>query len=845
MICVEYDIVNENPIVYIYGRDKDGKRTIQKDTTFRPYFYVLKKDAELFKQERNVVSVEDTTVTDIEGREVSKITVTLPKYVTELRGKVEENFEADIQYPIRYTIDRFEEIPQCPMSVVYLDIETNSGASFPDVQTAQDEITAITCFNNLSKKCVTFVWRQDLNEETFDNGKCTFDLATGEKYEYHDYTIYFNDEREMLTKFLKYIQDTDPDIFTGWNVKDFDMRYIINRMSTLGINFQKLSPMGLALTNHWGDVVIKGRIIFDMLSAYRQMMYGELESFKLDNVSLKELGEKKVKFSGTHAQLWQGDLKTFIEYNKKDTLLVLRIQQKKKIIESFDEVRRMSKCAFNDVFNNSRVVDSFILSFCKDKYALPTKSSHKKEKYGGGKVLSPKKGMHEWISVYDFKALYPKIISSLNASPETLVSEKTTETVNLRIPYIDVKFFTKGTGKKKKVENAKYGRACDAFDKYFEDSWELEKQVFNGPVPAEIMSCLKYKDVFFKQNVKGFIPTILEHLFTERMKMQKERDKHEYGSSEYIRLEFRQYAFKVLMNSVYGVLGHHGFRLYRPEIAASITFIGRNSILWSKKILANNSFDTIYGDTDSVFVKSNIESGDRKKLINEESKKIQCLLQESYDNFSKIFNMDKHYLMIEFEKVYRRIFFGQAKKRYAGKLFWYKGKEADNINIVGFEVVRSDASNISRQTQKRVFEMLLKGEHKKDEVIDYVRSIVKDIKNDKYDYETIGFPTPLKKPLSDYKTNTPVVRGVIYSNRFLKLDIRPGEKFFLLYVQNIPNCPTTDVIAFRDNEDVPTGVVLNYQKHIEEATKDKMKSIFDGLGWSILELTGQKSIMDY
>jgi len=90
-----------------------------------------------------------------------------------------------------------------------------------------------------------------------------------------------------------------------------------------------------------------------------------------------------------------------------------------------------------------------------------------------------------------------------------------------------------------------------------------------------------------------------------------------------------------------------------------------------------------------------------------------------------------------------------------------------------------------------------------------------------------------------------VVRAVGYSNRHLKLDIRPGEKFLLLYVKNIPGKPSTDVIAIRDNADVPEGTILDYQKHSDESTKEKMQSIFDGLDWPLISLTGQTDLLEY
>lgn len=827
MIHVEYESFDEAPIIHVFGRDKDGKRVHTTDSNFRPYFYVHQNEKCVFENDQRVLLAEDVDLVDIAGTKVSKITCKIPKYVSELRKLASETFEADILYPIRYMIDKYDVVEQSPLSSCYIDIETNSSMAFPNTKTATDEITCITAHNDLSDKTVTFVWREDQEE----------------RIERRDDSIilYFKEEIPMLNKFLKYIIDTDPDLFTGWNVKSFDLTYIINRMNTLGVDYTRMSPMNVALINEHDDVLIKGRIIFDMLEAYKKMSYGELVSYKLDNIAFDELGERKVKFSGGTGNLWRTDLQKLIEYNQKDVMLVVRIQKKKKIIESFDEMRRLAKCSFNDVFNNSRVVDSYILSYCKGRTVMPTKSHKEGEKFGGGKVLKPKKGIHSWVSVFDFSSLYPKIISSLNSSPETIAKVKTDKTVNLHIPYVDDSMFYE----EEEFKEAKFKKATAEFDAFFEKSWDLHKQEFSEKLPVSIAEFVKFKDVSFNQDVKGFVPVIMEHLFDERVKIQEERDTHAYGTEEYNRLELKQFSFKLVVNSVYGVLGFSQFRLYKPEIAASITFIGRNALLWNKMVAEKSNYEVISGDTDSIFCQMHYTPDQDPQAIINESDSVQKLLTESYPAFAKLFNMNKHYLEIKFEKALERVFFGQAKKRYAYKNFIYKNKRASDIKIVGFEAIRTDNSKVARATQKEVFSMLLEKKSTKDEIVSFVRNTMKNIEDGKYDYESLGIPTPLKKSLGEYKSNIPAVRAVIYSNRYLKLDIRPGEKFFLLCVKHIPSLPQTDVIAFRSNEDVPEGVVMDYHKHTEEATLDMVKAIFDGLGWDETDLSGQSSLLEF
>ena len=144
MILTEYEVVNESPIIHTYLRGKDGKRVVETDKNFKPYFYIPRNEKHKLTNNKNVLFIEDVSVTDIHGEMVSKVFCKLPKYVKELRGVVSKSYEADILYPTRYTIDMYNDIPGVPISVVYLDIEINVSSTFPNVMLAQEEITAIT-----------------------------------------------------------------------------------------------------------------------------------------------------------------------------------------------------------------------------------------------------------------------------------------------------------------------------------------------------------------------------------------------------------------------------------------------------------------------------------------------------------------------------------------------------------------------------------------------------------------------------------------------------------------------------------------------------------------------------
>lgn len=807
------------PVIHVFSRDKDGKRIYKRVTNFEPYFYVLEDDPIAHEL---IVRTESTNLKTMAGLRVKKIFTKIPKDVPKVRDLCAQTFEADVLFPTRYTVDTFDEIPQVPLRVMYLDIETDYTSESPNVNSPNQPIICLSVYDNFLDKTFTFIWRKDFvnnskEEITFGNTKV--------------HVLYFNNERDMHMKFLKYVNDTDPDIITGWFVIDFDMAYLINRMSIMGIDFTQFSPLGTAFIKR-KDVIVKGRILFDMLKAYKRRTFSQLPSYKLDNVAEKEIGEKKVSLGKKIGIVWRTDFKKLIHYNVKDVLLVKRINDKKKLIEDFDELRRLSKCAFDDTFFNSKIIDAYILHYCKNKMVLPTKShGEDKETIGGGFVLKPQEGVHDFVGVFDFKALYPKIISNFNLSPDTITDEEGKDIIKFRIPEIDYS----------KLKKKDWGRAKDALSEYFEEEWNFIKQDFNNPSSNPfLIESLRWREARFKQDKKGFLPIILEEIFETRMKVQKERDTYPKEHPEYVRLDNKQYALKTFMNSFYGVLALVVFRLYTIEIAASITFIGRQSILWNKRVTKEQGYDTIYGDTDSTFVKIP-PSNDINKLL-ERCEEIRTMLMNSYSVFIKHLGKSEHSLILEFEKLFRKALFGHVKKRYAGLLMWEKGKVSNELSISGFESKRANYSKLARTTQREIFERILKLGQSKEEVISFIKSITRNIRDGKYDPETIALPAPLSKPIDEYKSNTPVIRAVIYSNRHLGMNIKPGDRFFLLYVTHVPNKPPTDVIAFDGNENIPPGTVIDINRMVEKTIV--VDAIFEALGWNMMELQ-QKSLLSW
>ena len=209
-----------------------------------------------------------------------------------------------------------------------------------------------------------------------------------------------------------------------------------------------------------------------------------------------------------------------------------------------------------------------------------------------------------------------------------------------------------------------------------------------------------------------------------------------------------------------------------------------------------------------------------------------------------------HQITIEFEKIYRKAFYGKAKKRYSGHLIYKDGKPADKLDVWGFEIKRSDSSQFSKSLQERIFNMLLRENKSKDEVIRYIGDQIDRIRKGDYKLTEIGIPKGINKDLSEYgnkillsddgtvkhKSSVPAnIRGARYAVEELGHELSNKPK--MVYITKMPEgYNPTDVICFDEDEQVPPGMQIDVEKMLEKLVKDKVESIFEALGWKMSEL---------
>jgi DNA polymerase, archaea type len=639
---IEYSSVPKGAVLHIFGRDEDGNAYKIDVSGYRPYFYAPLQQADMLPAiGGSHVDVEKIYKT-IKGQELRKIYVIHPNDIRDIRSRY-QHFEADIPFGTKFMLDygiksgikvnylacdcgSIEPVDaNYPSNLCILDIECEDHRGFPEPE--RDAIIAVTVWDSFSNQYVTFVVADLKSYKVSDN---------------HEVRVY-KTESEMLTGFSQYIIERDPDILTGWNFIEFDLPYILKRMATIGLDPMKMSRLPGKIGERADK--LRGRVIFDLLTAYKRIHVAEGQevSYRLDAVAESQLGERKVKYDGNLSDLRVSNPEKLVEYNWKDVELCVKINDKSRIIDFYREISRYVGCPLDKTLNSSNVVDYYVLRRVNDKFILPSRGNISLDKFQGATVFEPYEGLDENICVFDLKSLYPMSMMTLNASPET------------KDP--------------------------------------------NGELHAP-------DGTRFKKKPDGLTRSIITDLLKERDDKKSQMKKFKMDSPEWEILNLQQNVLKVIMNTYYGVSGYPRFRLFDHDIGSATTSTGRAIIEYSKQVIESEGYKVIYGDTDSSFVHI---SGTTEQVIDKAQSIEKKLNAAYPEFAKKTLGADVSYFSTKFEKLYKRYYQGGKKKRYAGNLIWKEGQVVDKIDIVGFEFKRSDSSAITKKVQEELLKMILRG----------------------------------------------------------------------------------------------------------------------------------------
>jgi len=774
---VEYTVTGTGAVVHIFGREPSGRAVHLQVTGFRPYFYAPADEVDGRPLPPQVTGVDEAVFTSIKGERLRRLYTVRPTDVRDIRDRYHHH-EADIPFATRYmidagltggaevpaeTVDHTEVLPaevDAPARLCFIDIECEDLRGFPDP--ARERIICITCWDSFDDEYTTLLLASAGTSPGFSDEWTAKNGCLWKGKSRHMVCTYETEET-LMRAFAAYIREKDPDILSGWNFTDFDLPYITRRMEVLGLNPSDLSRLP-GMTER---TPVRGRAVFDLLTAYKKLQPSQKESYRLDAVAEDEIGERKVRYAGTITDLWLEDPERLVEYNTTDVELCVRINAKNSIVDFYRMISRYVGVPLDRTLNSSNVIDIYILRKARGRFVLPSKGNVAADEFEGATVFEPSLGVRENVVVLDLKSLYPMAMMTLNASPET--KDPTGE---LRAP--------------------------------------------NG--------------IRFRKSPDGLTRSILAELMEERDALKKRRNEYAFGSPEYTLLDLQQGVMKVIMNTYYGVSGYARFRLYDREIGAAVTSVGRAIITHTRDVIAGMGYHVLYGDTDSCMVA--LPKADLEETIRI-AREIEGRLNESYAEFARTaLNADRHFFSIKFEKVYERFFQAGKKKRYAGHLVWKEGLPVDKIDIVGFEMKRSDSPQLTREVQEHVIELILKGAGLA-EMKSYLGEVIRTYRRGGYPLDEVGIPGGIGKALEEYGVQDAHIRGAIYSNTNLGTDFKRGSKPKRIYIRSVKaKYPQTDVLAFEYADQVPPEFVVDWETMLEKTIKQPIERIIEALGWT-------------
>lgn len=796
----------------LWGRDESGNRVRVVDKTWNPYFYIPKGT------EVPIPELHKTNelVPDLFGEWTERVTTALSGNVGHFRRYFSKHWQADVLPEIAYLVDRgiytsFEatdqegklKITPCdpvnvPLKICFTDMEVDATAErFPDAKDALEAIVSLAAYDSVTKHWLLFCWRQD-------EVPCEI-LVSGDTS-----ARIFNNEKDMLKAVVSYFALGGFDGFVGWNTNTWDWPYFVNRCRMLNVGYQIISPIGAFWVREKFDleskrmiyqVRCKGRVMFDGLDTYKKMTSFEakLESYSLEYVVWFEF--KEVRIKQVIHDLWQkDDILEVAFYPKQDADWVVRLFEKKKILNYYTMIRQYTGCRLEDAHVNSKVLDSLILHRAKEGgFVLPSKREYDPERkpkkeslYQGAMVREPKVGLHWNVGVLDFTNHYPFIIIACNMSPETLTPDG-------------------------------------------------EIDVGNG--------------VRFTNKKEGFVPKVIKELVNARNEITKRMDGLIIDSPEYELLYQHQFALKFLITSFYGVFAYTGFRLYRLEIAYSITFLGRELMMHAIVVAEDDPWVqrvALYGDTDSFFITL-------MQLSWQELEVVQRRVNSSLEQLCK----QRGYLTfvsMKAERIYDGLIFTYlrgatklklrrrkkkkkqqgAKKKYYGRIKFQKGTflEKDKWDNKNMAAKRSDSSRFTHEVQTKVLQDPI-NHVPISQVSEYVDKMKIEIKN--RPLVEIGIPRGVKT----FYDTSPWGRGALWTRdhydplvlQHLKpklLYVKPGE-VSKLKTRSGKFCTPTDAVCFDDPSVLPEEIrkCIDWEKMIQKTINAKVEEV-------IAAVSGQK-----
>lgn len=729
----DYELEGNEGVILLYCRDAQGKSVLVKDKTFSTYFYVLPKDGEANEVKKKIHELDEkkmgTRILEIQIcemnwmnkiRKVLKVSIENPRRIHDVRDSIkdwkdiEDTFEYDITYYKRYLIDK--QIDPMGWLEVTGEMQKGKGKFKVDYIIQASSVKPLETKKTFDTRVLAFdtEWVEEkgkpqlimLSLSTSDGLKKV--ITTYDWSKKPTYVESVKDEKNIIERFLELVDKEDPDIIVGYNSDGFDFPELKDRAAELKVPIKigrDDSQIFVVRRGRISSAKSKGRIHIDLFGFIRHILAPSMRSevFSLDEVAQELLGTGKKDMTYKEmVEIWskKEQVGRLAEYSMWDSELAIRLAEH--ILPQIIAIGKLTGQLPFDAgrYTYSQLVEGFYM-----------------RKAFIDKVLVPNRPITEEIEERKEELAYKGAI----------------------------------------VIEPKKGIHSDILVFDFRSLYPTIIVTHNiDPWTFNFSPCKKKEEVpqsnwYFCADEKGFIPKHLEEIVERRKKIKEMMNKEKKGSEQHKLYENEQYALKILANATYGYLGYFGAKWYKREAGASAASWGRYYIGLVVEEAKKFGFEVIYGDTDSLMVSLGEKA--KKAKLEEVGKKFEAAINKKLPGI----------IELEFRDVYKGGIFvarekGQvgAKKRYA--LLDYDG----GLEIRGFETVRRDWCQLSKDIQRQVLTTIMK-EKNPVKAVSLVRDTVKKVKEGKIPLDQLVILEQITRPISQYEQIGPHVKAAMKS----------------------------------------------------------------------------------
>ena len=740
-------------------------------------------------------------------------------------------YESDVRLTTKHAMDYYHfnkgEAKTKLWNIMFFDIEIDTGDKqvFPTAEDAAYRINMIT--TKLNGEMKTFVIPHTKNDQKLDPEKLDSNI------------IECRDENILLNKFIRYFKESDPDFITGWNAISYDLFYIFNRLQNLGMEASILSKFKEFYVDGEKSICnLVGTVPLDQLELYKKFTFTKLESYTLGYVGQHELEKTKIQLPLAFNEMYWKMLNLTVEYNIRDVDLIDKHEEKLSHIKLLNEIRVVCTTAFEAGSTSTGQIDSICVNYLRERgLASKTSERRQKVKYPGAFVLLPTPGIYDWFVDFDYTSLYPSVIKTYNLGIDTFVMKTKDPNIGYYLTHdrsnvpdeIDVIIDPLNEAIEHKVKK------MDLFEKI-----STEELIFT------INGCFF---IGHKKKISELSQIVSSILDTRKVYKGKMFDAVEEKNKEDEDFYYtRQLVYKVLANTLYGVVATKHFRFFDISIATAITLGGQEALkhsiiegeAWMKSLNKNKPYekpapltkDEIYGnvmpdrkkhyiitgDTDSIFCCFRDFKDHSIEAINKHCNSIQTFLNDDImTTMVKKHNIEPEYSALELknELICSRGLF-LAKKHYVTRVVVNEGKKVDKMNYMGIAVKRSDYPSQTKEFLKDLLDIVMKDEKfSMTKVMGFIQKKRAEFRKNIINRDkTLARPVSWNKNLEDYKSMTQGVRSMLAWNDIHYEIHQKGSRAYMYWVKGL------------DYTKAPKEIIDKYEKHIT-TIKVKTKTPLD------------------